>query len=408
MSDVSLVHFPFQKEGTSKKFDIIFIHGLNGHPTETWRKPRPLFLKRWGRSFWRLLTPAVKREPDPSEYWPDWLAADFPEADVWSLGYAAASIAWRGNGMALPSRALNLLNYLSVKGLGKRPILFIVHSLGGLVAKQFLETALTNRNQAHQSLARSVAGILFLATPHSGSFMATVVSIFRTVTRANWTIENLGNHDPYLEKLSSWFRENHPFLGIRCQVLREDLQSPLGWVVSPTSANPGITGVQVTPVGKSHVQICKPESVEDQVYLNAVAFVKSCMNDWNFQLTPRLAGLGQTREMFTTPPPHGGSIQGFPGLIVSQGALRHVQINLGAEGVSGPIAPVEWVITYLDAEGVSRIDRKQAGECHSTIEGPITNGSIGLFTLFHQTPQRITFTVQSPNESKTAQWTLTQ
>ena len=73
---------------------------------------------------------------------------------VWSLGYAASptkwarargwfSARWRdsGHGMALPDRAVQVLDLLVQRGLGQRPLMFICHSLGGLVAKQVLRSS---------------------------------------------------------------------------------------------------------------------------------------------------------------------------------------------------------------------------------------------------------------------------
>src|SRR5687767_13609759 len=88
---------------------------------------------------------------DQSISWPHWLGKEFPEVGIWSLGYAASPSGWTrllrligrgsrdsGYSMALPDRALQVLDLMIQKGLGVRPLLFICHSLGGLLAKQIL------------------------------------------------------------------------------------------------------------------------------------------------------------------------------------------------------------------------------------------------------------------------------
>ncbi|PSN58607.1 hypothetical protein BS50DRAFT_448885, partial [Corynespora cassiicola Philippines] len=54
-----------------------------------------------------------------------------------------------------------------------RPLFFIVHSLGGLVTEQALLVALEPNKPRLRSIASCAAGIIFMGTPHSGSYLAT-------------------------------------------------------------------------------------------------------------------------------------------------------------------------------------------------------------------------------------------
>ena len=114
--------------------DVIFVHGLNGDACRYWC-----------------------HGDNPSNYWPGWLSQDFPGVGVWSLSYENAAFAKTpisilglvirtGFAMPLPDRALNVLLALEVAGIGKRPIVFITHSMGGLLVKQMLHTANDGRH----------------------------------------------------------------------------------------------------------------------------------------------------------------------------------------------------------------------------------------------------------------------
>jgi protein SERAC1 len=247
---------------------------LNGHARETWEPPKPAVLRR----VWSALTRKKPKVSDVSLFWPEWIAKAFPQAGVWTLGYPAASTAWRGHAMPLTDRSRNILQLFHLNGIGTRPIILIVHSLGGLLVKQILQTARTQNNPSWQRVGQAVKGTLFLATPHSGSFLATVVSIFRVVSRANWTIADLQPHEPHLRDLNEWFRSNFDGLGLRAHVLRETKKTSGVMVVDPTSADPGIPAVRVIPVDKDHVSICKPVSEQDQVYLETRQFIRDCIS----------------------------------------------------------------------------------------------------------------------------------
>lgn len=69
-----------------------------------------------------------------------------------------------------------LTELLLLVGVGKRPVAFVGHSLGGLVLKEIcneLHTkALRSHGRKHKQALDSVTGLVFYGTPHAGSRLA--------------------------------------------------------------------------------------------------------------------------------------------------------------------------------------------------------------------------------------------
>jgi triacylglycerol esterase/lipase EstA (alpha/beta hydrolase family) len=135
-----------QNSTTAPVADVVFIHGMGGNADGTWRHV--------------------------DSWWPNWIAEDAEHVAVWSLDYDAEPSAWLGSAMPLSDRAGNILTRFEADDLGKRPLILICHSLGGLVAKQMLRSAEGHGEAAWQRIGENVAGIVFLATPHTGSRLA--------------------------------------------------------------------------------------------------------------------------------------------------------------------------------------------------------------------------------------------
>jgi triacylglycerol esterase/lipase EstA (alpha/beta hydrolase family) len=58
-----------------------------------------------------------------------------------------------------------------------RPFVFVCHSLGGLVVKQAIRTADSRRAYSTETVAflDTVKGVVFIATPHTGSLHAPLI-----------------------------------------------------------------------------------------------------------------------------------------------------------------------------------------------------------------------------------------
>ncbi|KAL7960849.1 hypothetical protein V8C34DRAFT_312462 [Trichoderma compactum] len=145
-----LVSQPLDKRNA---VDIVAIHGLNGDRVGTWTDK----------------TTNVNWLSNAS-----CLPKDVPNARVFSFGYNSATYFSRSNS-DVQDYASELLAEVKAHRRSdaekRRPIVFICHSLGGLVFKQAMVRA-HEQNQFYSSLMESVRGVIFFATPHKGSSLA--------------------------------------------------------------------------------------------------------------------------------------------------------------------------------------------------------------------------------------------
>ncbi len=230
--------------------DVIFVHGLGGDARGTWH-------------------PQGKRDDD---LWPMWLGKDLPDVGIWSFGYEAEPSAWKGKAMPLFDQASYLLDWLDNRDLGERPLIFVTHSLGGLLVKEMLRSAQNFTEK--KEILNQTKGIVFLATPHTGANLANFIEKFGTLMRININVEELKAHAPQLRQLNEWYRENVNRLEIDTKVYYETQPMSGILVVNEDSANPGILGVKPVGLPYDHISIAKPESTDSPVYLGVRKFIK--------------------------------------------------------------------------------------------------------------------------------------
>ena len=102
-----------------KRANVVFVHGLGGHPYDTWRRSRT-----------------------DDTLCPLWLAEDVKGLSVFSFGYISPATNWLGTAMPLLDEAANELRLLlNDPRLRDGSTVFGCHSLGGLIVKQILRAA---------------------------------------------------------------------------------------------------------------------------------------------------------------------------------------------------------------------------------------------------------------------------
>ncbi|KAI9765368.1 MAG: Ras GTPase ras2 [Geoglossum simile] len=156
--------------------DIVFVHGLQGHPERSWanspEKPKPSLRERLLR---RSVGVSAAAE---SVYWPyDFLCkhSDFASSRILIWGYDTKVIRelfGASDQQNISQHGNNLMVMLQQerKSDPTRPLIFVAHSLGGIIVKTVLNIS---RHSTHQpqylTIYSSTAGVIFLGTPHGGS-----------------------------------------------------------------------------------------------------------------------------------------------------------------------------------------------------------------------------------------------
>nr|WP_244361150.1 alpha/beta hydrolase [Alteromonas sp. K632G] len=242
---------------------VVFIHGLGGHAETTWQSNN-----------------------SEKVFWPLWLNEDISDCSIWAIGYEAPKFTFLDAGMGIQDKAQNILELLlAEQRLSKGEIILVGHSLGGLIIKQLLRLASDQSGREDAvGLVNRVTGVAFMGTPHTGADLAqkgnTLLgrALLRAFTflllKPSAVTGSLGRNDPTLRELNTWYREWCHDKEIRHLVLVESKSLPIfGRIVKPDSSDPGLQ-VRPTSIDAHHINISKPSSKQDEIYILLKRFVE--------------------------------------------------------------------------------------------------------------------------------------
>lgn len=183
--------------------DIIFVHGLKGHPKDTWTHgnelPAPQHpLRKWFRR--REAAPqAAASTSSPltassnSCFWPFHLLsrdAVISSARLLVYGYDSHPTHFyksATNQMTITQHAIQLNAGLAQvrSGTQGRPLIFVAHSLGGILVKDALDEAKQDSSEpASADIVASCRAIVFMGTPHLGADAAAWGEVLSNIVGA--------------------------------------------------------------------------------------------------------------------------------------------------------------------------------------------------------------------------------
>ncbi|MDX2300172.1 MAG: hypothetical protein NW204_10650 [Xanthomonadaceae bacterium] len=252
-------------QGRADRPAVIFIHGLGGHPIDTWRHA----------------------DCAADDCWPHWIGRD-SGCDTWVLGYDAALSAWREQAMPLPDQGDQVADLLATHPeLAARSLVLIGHSMGGLVIKTLIADTPSKGDQRFNQLVNRICGVVFIASPHSGSQLAGLARAAKFVLRTNAQVGNMQLHDPHLRQLNQRFRAAVSTRGLQARIFAERHGVPVGFrifgwhigprimVVDPDSADPALPEAPPVPLAEDHFSICKPVDRDKQIHGSLCEFLST-------------------------------------------------------------------------------------------------------------------------------------
>ncbi|KAI0151725.1 hypothetical protein GGR57DRAFT_171175 [Xylariaceae sp. FL1272] len=253
------------------KADIVFVHGLGGTSRWTWSKNK-----------------------DPELFWPLTflpLEPDLCLSRILTFGYDASfqkSTSLATSVLDFAKDLLFDLKYakdpsLNDLNMGNVPLIFVVHSMGGLIVKEAYMQG--QHDPEYEAIIKAVCAITFIATPHRGTNLAQTLNRILDSTmlsNSKQYVADLVKNSPTLQKLNEQFRHVAPRLDIvsfyETQPTSIGIKSARLMVLEKETSVLGYPGEVSKALNADHHSVCKYEGPQDPNYITMRNILKSLMS----------------------------------------------------------------------------------------------------------------------------------
>ncbi|XP_051172225.1 protein SERAC1 isoform X2 [Leptopilina boulardi] len=218
-----------------------------------------------------------------TQCWPkDWLSKDVPSVRVIGINYDTNLSTWtplcpiEGMRSTIKERSDEFIRKLVLAGVGKRPVVWICHSMGGLLAKKMLVEEWKNGDK--NNICKMSKGIIFFSTPHQGSSVAALTQATEMLVWPSIEVKELREQSPKLLKLHANFLkmlDNFPMDIVSFSETKSTLVTALRLkfkFVNPKSADPGVG--EFFEIPQDHFSICKPANRQSFLYQKVLNIIK--------------------------------------------------------------------------------------------------------------------------------------
>jgi hypothetical protein len=191
----------------------------------------------------------------------------------------------------------NLASERTSEDVEEHPIIFVAHSLGGILVKRALELSHDLQGKSDDGLRSiyvSTYGVIFLGTPHNGAeaakwgimlqgmvdaliprkIMTSHSQLVKTLQANNETLQNINLKflDIYRTLKVCMVHETHP----------TDLKGTKMLIVDQSSAGPLLPDVQYFGIEATHSGMCKFDSKNSPGYTNVSVTLKQWVQEGKF------------------------------------------------------------------------------------------------------------------------------
>ncbi|XP_059323429.1 protein SERAC1 isoform X1 [Ammospiza nelsoni] len=275
-ADGVYVLHPQYRSSQPVRADILFVHGLLGAAFKTWRQ------QDMDRHLDRR---ASEGEEEYTQCWPKtWLASDCPSLRIISVEYDTHLSDWKAKcpveaqRESIAFRSSELLDKLKAAGIGDRPLVWVSHSMGGLLVKRMLVDA--SKNPEMDKIVNNTRGIIFYSVPHHGSQLAEYSINARYLLFPSVEVKELSKDSPALKELNDDFLSFAKDKKFSVLSFAETLPTHIGsmlklHVVPVESADIGIG--DLIPVDVNHLNICKPKKKDAFLYQRTLKFIQDVL-----------------------------------------------------------------------------------------------------------------------------------
>src|ERR1700678_2867067 len=208
---------------------IVFVHGLTGDGTTTWTNE------------------------STGAYWPDMVSHDklFDGFDIYVYEYPSPRL----SNTYLPDELAEdmRLHFASDKILQHDQIVFLVHSLGGIVTRSYLTK--------YRKAAEKVAFVYFFSTPTTGSDGAGLAALISKNPQVG-KLRRMTSTDYLADLQRQWFAADFKFPSY-CAY---EVQKTYGLMLVDQSSAASLCN-HLEPIDANHIQIVKPADSHSPSYL---------------------------------------------------------------------------------------------------------------------------------------------